>query len=168
MKTPELSETARFYFKTNGCCLSPFDSFLILRGIKTLPVRMDRQQSNAQKIAQWLKEQEKVEQVYYTGLPEHPGYEINKAQARGAGAMISFRVKDAQAAKCTLEKVQLISFAESLGGVETLLTYPTMQTHGDVPAEVKERLGITDDFLRLSVGIEDVDDLIADLAQALE
>ena len=168
VKTPELSETARFYFKTNGCCLSPFDSFLILRGIKTLPVRMDRQQSNAQKIAQWLKAQEKVEQVYYTGLPEHPGYEINKAQARGAGAMISFRVKDAQAAKCTLEKVQLISFAESLGGVETLLTYPTMQTHGDVPAEVKERLGITDDFLRLSVGIEDVDDLIADLAQALE
>lgn len=168
VKTPELSETARFYFKTNGCCLSPFDSFLILRGIKTLPVRMDRQQSNAQKIAQWLKEQEKVEQVYYTGLPEHPGYEINKAQARGAGAMISFRVKDAQAARRTLEKVQLISFAESLGGVETLLTYPTMQTHGDVPAEVKERLGITDDFLRLSVGIEDVDDLIADLAQALE
>lgn len=168
VKTPELSETARFYFKTNGCCLSPFDSFLILRGIKTLPVRMDRQQSNAQKIAQWLKAQEKVEQVYYTGLPEHPGYEINKAQARGAGAMISFRVKDAQAAKCTLEKVQLISFAESLGGVETLLTYPTMQTHGDVPTEVKERLGITDDFLRLSVGIEDVDDLIADLAQALE
>lgn len=168
VKTPELSETARFYFKTNGCCLSPFDSFLILRGIKTLPVRMDRQQSNAQKIAQWLKEREKVEQVYYTGLPEHPGYEINKAQARGAGAMISFRVKDAQAAKCTLEKVQLISFAESLGGVETLLTYPTMQTHGDVPTEVKERLGITDDFLRLSVGIEDVDDLIADLAQALE
>ena len=168
VKTPELSETARFYFKTNGCCLSPFDSFLILRGIKTLPVRMDRQQSNAQKIAQWLKEQENVEQVYYTGLPEHPGYEINKAQAKGPGAMISFRVKDAQAAKRALEKVQLISFAESLGGVETLLTYPTMQTHGDVPVEVKERLGITDDFLRLSVGIEDVDDLIADLAQALE
>ena len=168
VKTPELSETARLYFKTNGCCLSPFDSFLILRGIKTLPVRMDRQQSNAQKIAQWLKEQENVEQVYYTGLPEHPGYEINKAQAKGPGAMISFRVKDAQAAKRALEKVQLISFAESLGGVETLLTYPTMQTHGDVPAEVKVRLGITDDFLRLSVGIEDVDDLIADLAQALE
>lgn len=168
VKTPELSETARFYFKTNGCCLSPFDSFLILRGIKTLPVRMDRQQSNAQKIAQWLKEQKNVEQVYYTGLPEHPGYEVNKAQAKGSGAMISFRVKDAAAAKRALEKVQLISFAESLGGVETLLTYPTLQTHGDVPAEVKERLGITDDFLRLSVGIEDVDDLIADLAQALE
>lgn len=168
VKTPELSETARFYFKTNGCCLSPFDSFLILRGIKTLPVRMDRQQSNAQKIAQWLKEQKNVEQVYYTGLPEHPGYEVNKAQAKGPGAMISFRVKDAAAAKRALEKVQLISFAESLGGVETLLTYPTLQTHGDVPAEVKERLGITDDFLRLSVGIEDVDDLIADLAQALE
>ena len=168
VKTPELSETARFYFKTNGCCLSPFDSFLILRGIKTLPVRMDRQQSNAQKIAQWLKEQKNVEQVYYTGLPEHPGYEVNKAQAKGSGAMISFRVKDAAAAKRALEKVQLISFAESLGGVETLLTYPTLQTHGDVPAEVKERLGITDDFLRLSVGIENVDDLIADLAQALE
>lgn len=167
MKTQELSETARFYFKTNGCCLSPFDSFLILRGIKTLPVRMDRQQSNAQKIAQWLKEQKNVKQVYYTGLLEHPGYEVNKSQAKGPGAMISFRVSDEATAKRALERVRLISFAESLGGVETLLTYPTLQTHGDVPMEVKERLGITNDFLRLSVGIEDVDDLIADLDQAL-
>ena len=167
VKTQELSETARFYFKTNGCCLSPFDSFLILRGIKTLPVRMDRQQSNAQKIAQWLKEQKNVKQVYYTGLLEHPGYEVNKSQAKGPGAMISFRVSDEATAKRALERVRLISFAESLGGVETLLTYPTLQTHGDVPVEVKERLGITNDFLRLSVGIEDVDDLIADLDQAL-
>jgi len=167
VKTQELSETARFYFKTNGCCLSPFDSFLILRGIKTLPVRMDRQQSNAQKIAQWLKEQKNVKQVYYTGLLEHPGYEVNKSQAKGPGAMISFRVSDEATAKRALERVRLISFAESLGGVETLLTYPTLQTHGDVPMEVKERLGITNDFLRLSVGIEDVDDLIADLDQAL-
>jgi cystathionine gamma-synthase len=141
---------------------------MLIRGIKTLAVRMDRQQSNAQQIAEWLKAQKKIRQVYYVGLPEHPGYEINASQARGAGSMISFHTDSAATAKQILERVKLISFAESLGGVESLITYPMLQTHGDVPVEVRERLGITDCLLRLSVGIEKIDDLIEDLRQALE
>lgn len=164
----DLAEKIRYLYKTVGCCLSPFDSFLLIRGIKTLSVRMDKQQSNAQKLAGWLKKQENVKAVYYVGLPEHPGYEVNKRQARGAGSMISFQVDTKETAKRILEKVRLISYAESLGGVESLITYPMLQTHGDVPVEVRERLGITDCFLRLSVGIENADDLIADLKQALK
>ena len=109
-----------------------------------------------------------VTKVLYVGLDTHPGYEINKSQTRGAGSMISFYVDSPETAKRVLEKVKLISYAESLGGVESLITYPMLQTHGDVPPEVRERLGITDCFLRFSVGIENADDLIADLKQALE
>ena len=126
------------------------------------------QQENALKIANWLKEQEEIKEVYYVGLPEHPGYEINKSQARGFGGMISFHTDTAETAKRILERVKVISYAESLGGVESLITYPMLQTHGDVPAEIRERLGITDNFLRMSVGIENGDDLIEDLAQALK
>ena len=162
-----LAEQIRYLFKTIGSGLSPFDSFLVLRGIKTLSVRVERQQENAMKIASWLKEQKKVTDVYYVGLPEHPGYEINKKQSRGAGSMISFRTDTEETARKVLERVKLISYAESLGGVESLITYPMLQTHGDVPVEIRERLGITETFLRLSVGIENVDDLIADLEQAL-
>ena len=115
-----------------------------------------------------LKEQEEIKGVYYVGLPEHPGYEINKSQARGFGGMISFHTDTAETAKRILERVKVISYAESLGGVESLITYPMLQTHGDVPAEIRERLGITDNFLRMSVGIENGDDLIDDLAQALK
>ena len=132
-----------------------------------MSVRVERQQENAMKIANWLKEQKKVTDVYYVGLPEHPGYEINKKQSRGAGSMISFRTDTEETARKVLERVKLISYAESLGGVESLITYPMLQTHGDVPVEIRERLGITETFLRLSVGIENVDDLIADLEQAL-
>lgn len=164
----DLAERIRYIYKTVGCCLSPFDSFLLIRGIKTLSVRMEKQQSNAQILAEWLLEQENVKEVYYVGLSEHPGYEVNKGQARGAGSMISFRVDSAGTAKRLLEKVRLISYAESLGGVESLITYPMLQTHGDVPVKIREKLGITDCFLRLSVGIENADDLIADLKQALE
>lgn len=164
----DLAEKIRYLYKTVGCCLSPFDSFLMIRGIKTLSVRMEKQQRNAQVLAEWLKQQEKVKDVYYVGLPEHPGYEVNKNQAKGAGSMISFRVDTADTARKLLERVKLISYAESLGGVESLITYPMLQTHGDVPEDVRERLGITDSFLRLSVGIENVEDLIADLKQALE
>lgn len=164
----ELAEKIRYLYKTIGCCLSPFDSFLLIRGIKTLAVRMDRQQSNALEIAKWLQKQEKVTQVYYVGLPEHPGYAVNLGQAKGFGSMISFRTDTEETARALLERVRLISYAESLGGVESLITYPMLQTHGDVPREVREKLGITESFLRLSVGIEDVRDLIADLAQALE
>lgn len=163
----ELAEPMRYLYKTVGSGLSPFDSFLILRGIKTLAVRMERQQSNALAIAKWLQQQEKITQVYYVGLPEHPGYEVNLKQARGFGSMISFRTDTEQTARELLERVKLISYAESLGGVESLLTYPMLQTHGDVPVEVRERLGITENFLRMSVGIEHIDDLLADLEQAL-
>lgn len=163
-----VADKLRFLYKTTGSTLSPFDSFLLIRGIKTLSVRMERQQENALKIANWLKTQDKIREVYYVGLPEHPGYEINKKQSRGFGSMISFRTDTEQTARRVLERLQLIQFAESLGGVESLITYPMMQTHGDVPTEKRERLGITENFLRMSVGIENADDLIADLAQALE
>lgn len=163
----DLAEKIRFIYKTIGCSLSPFDSFLILRGIKTLSVRLEKQQSSAIRIAQWLKDHEKVKRVYYVGLPDAPGYEVNRRQARGAGSMISFAVDSAGTARKVLEKIRLITYAESLGGVESLLTYPMLQTHGDVPEDVREQLGITDCFLRLSVGIENADDLIEDLDQAL-
>ena len=163
-----LADKIRYIYKTTGGCLSPFESFLLIRGIKTLSVRMERQQENALKIANWLKEQAEIKGVYYVGLPEHPGYEINKSQARGFGGMISFHTDTAETAKRILERVKVISYAESLGGVESLITYPMLQTHGDVPAEIRERLGITDNFLRMSVGIENGDDLIEDLAQALK
>lgn len=163
----DLVEKIRNLFKTTGAGLAPFDSFLMLRGIKTLAVRMERQQSNAIAIAQWLSEQEKVKKVYYVGLPDHPGYQVNRKQARGFGSMISFQTDTEETAREILKRVRLISYAESLGGVESLITYPMLQTHGDVPPEVRERLGITETFLRMSVGIEHVDDLIADLDQAI-
>lgn len=168
LASQELSEKVRFHYKTVGCSLSPFDSFLMLRGIKTLCIRLERQQENAIQIAEWLASHKKVRQVYYVGLPSHPGYDINRRQATGSGSMISFRVDSARTAKRALERIRLISYAESLGGVESLLTYPMLQTHGDVPLETRRRLGITDEFLRLSVGIEDAYDLIADLESALQ
>jgi cystathionine gamma-synthase len=150
-----------------GSTLSPFDSWLILRGIKTLAVRMERAQENALAIANWLKQQPKVKQVYYVGLPEHPGYAVNKKQARGSGAMLSFALDSAETALQVLAKVKIITFAESLGGPESLITLPATQTHADVPAEERERLGITDSFLRMSVGLENASDLIEDLKQAM-
>ena len=166
VKDEELKEKLRYIFKTVGSCLSPFDSWLILRGIKTLAVRMEKAQENAFLIAGWLKEQGQVTKVFYPGLPEHPGYDIIKKQSRGYGAMISFEVESPELAKRILNKVQLLQFAESLGGVETLITYPIMQTHADVPkAELAEN-GITDRLLRISVGIEDGRDLLEDLQQA--
>lgn len=164
----DLAKQIRYLYKTVGCCLSPFDSFLLIRGIKTLAVRMEKQQRSAQVLAEWLKEQKRVKKVYYVGLPEHPGYEVNKSQARGTGSMISFQTDTAETARKILERVRLISYAESLGGVESLITYPMLQTHGDVPEDIREKLGITDCLLRLSVGIENTEDLIADLTQALK
>lgn len=163
----ELIDPMRYLYKTVGAGLSPFDSYLVLRGIKTLAVRMERQQSNALTVAQWLQKQKKITHVYYVGLPEHPGYDVNLKQARGFGSMISFRTDTEETARQLLERVSLISYAESLGGVESLLTYPMLQTHGDVPLEIRERLGITENFLRMSVGIEHIDDLLTDLEQAL-
>ena len=154
-------------YKTVGPSLAPFDSFLTLRGLKTLAIRMDRIQENAIKIANYLKTNKKITNVYYVGLPEHPGYEVNLSQARGFGGMISFTTDTAQTAKAAFEKIKIIKYAESLGGVESLITFPMYQTHADVPVEVRERLGITDKFIRFSVGIENADDLIKDLERAL-
>lgn len=156
----EVQEKLRFIIKTTGAGLAPFDCWLILRGIKTLGIRMERSQENAIKIANWLKEQPVVKHVYYPGLQEHPGYEIMKKQARGFGSMLTFQLESKEFALSVLEKVRMIKFAESLGGVETLITYPTTQTHADVPKEIRERNGITEATLRLSVGIEDAQDLL--------
>lgn len=152
---------------TDGAPLAPFDSWLALRGIKTLPLRLEKQQQNALSIARWLKEQDAVEAIYYVGLPEHPGHEICQKQSEGFGSMISFTVDSPERVAQILERVDIIIFAESLGGVETLITYPVTQTHESIPEEIRLQLGITDNLLRLSVGIEDVEDLIGDLEQAI-
>lgn len=159
----DVSERFRFLIKTTGAGLAPFDSWLILRGIKTLGIRMEKSQQNAMAIAEWLQGQRAVTKVIYPGLPGHPGHEVMKRQARGFGAMLTFQLESREFALSVLEKVHLIKYAESLGGVETLITYPATQTHADVPKEVRERNGITESTLRLSVGIEDVRDLLEEL-----
>ena len=164
----ERAKNYRLLAKTTGAALAPFDSWLVLRGIKTLALRQRKQEENAGRLACWLKEREEVEEVFYLGLPEHKGYELNKKQARGFGSMISFKVRSGEIALKLLENVRLITFAESLGGVESLLTYPKVQTHPDVPENVRQKLGIDEKLLRLSVGIEDAEDLINDLRQAFE
>lgn len=141
---------------------------MILRGIKTLSIRLDRQSENAIIIAKWLRQQALVEKVFYAGLKDHPGYEISSKQATGYGAMIAFEVKDRSVIERILKKIKLITFAESLGGVESLMTYPMVQTHSAIPEEVRNRVGVNERLLRLSVGIEHVDDLIDDLDQALK
>lgn len=164
----EISAKFRFLIKTVGSGLAPFDSWLILRGIKTLPIRMEKAQENAKAIVEFLQGYKGVQKVYYPGIPGTKGYEIHKSQASGAGSMITFEVESRELAVHLLKATKLIPFAESLGGTETLLTYPTTQTHADVPEEVRLKNGLTDKILRLSVGIEDVKDLIADLKQALD
>ena len=164
----DISEHFRFFIKTTGAGLAPFDSWLILRGIKTLGIRMERAQKNAVSIAEWLSRQKAVTRVIYPGLPTHLGHEIMKRQARGFGAMITFQVESRAFALAVLEKVRLIRFAESLGGVETLITYPVTQTHVDVPEDIRERNGITQSTLRLSVGIEDEKDLIEELERVFQ
>ena len=155
------------FVKSEGPNLAPIDSWLMLRSIKTLGIRVERQAANAIKIAKWLKERPMVTDVYYVGLAGHPGREIHRRQSTGDGSMISFKVKTADLAKAMLGRLKLICFAESLGGVESLLTYPIAQTHAEMPAELLAQTGLDDRLLRLSVGIEDVDDLLADLAQAM-
>lgn len=162
-----LAERLKLVQKSEGAVLAPFDCWLILRGIKTLAVRVERQQENALKISKWLSAHKRVEKVYYVGMPDHEGYEVSKTQASGFGAMISFSVTDRSIVEQILERVKVIIFAESLGGVESLITYPIVQTHSAIPQEMRERIGVTDKLLRLSVGIEAAEDIINDLEQAL-
>lgn len=164
----DIAEKLRFYQKSTGAVLSPFDSWLILRGIKTLAVRLERQEKNALYIAEKLSKHSEVISVNYPGLTSHPQHELCKKQCTGFGAMLSFTVKNKTKVENILKNVKIIMFAESLGGVETLITYPAVQTHSDVPYEVRQKIGITDTLLRLSVGIEDRDELLEDLLSAIE
>lgn len=168
VKDEEIDERLRFIYKTTGAGLSPFDSWLILRGIRTLSVRLNKAQENAFAIAEYLQKNKHVTKVIYPGLKEHPGYDIMKKQASGFGAMLTFEVDSAEFAKEILANVELIYFAESLGGTETLITYPITQTHADVPKDVLEKNGINDRILRLSVGIEGTEDLINEFERVLE
>ncbi len=167
-KTDELGEKIYFYLNGAGSILAPMESWLLLRGMKTLGVRMNRAEQNAQALAEWLKLHPQVVKVFYPGLEEHPQHQLAKKQQKGFGAMLSFRVKDAKMVPAILHRLKVFIFAESLGGVESLMTYPLTQTHSDVPPDVREKLGITDTLLRVSVGIEDIGDLKADLEQALQ
>lgn len=166
VKDSGLSDKLRFSYKTVGVNLAPMDSWLVLRGIQTLAVRLDRAQENAKILADWLVKQKIVKKVIYPGLENHPGHELMKKQARGFGAMLTFDVDSYESVKRILESVKLIQYAESLGGTETLLTYPLTQTHADVPKEILAENGISERTLRVSVGIENVNDLIKDLEQA--
>ncbi len=167
VKDPALGERLHKIAYALGATLSPFDSYLMIRGIKTLALRMERQQQTALAIARWLQQQSKVTRVHYVGLPDHPGYARNAAQSRGSGGMLSFAVDSPETALKILQGVRIITFAESLGGPESLITLPSLQTHRDVPEADRLRLGITDSLLRLSVGLENAEDLIADLKQAM-
>ena len=163
----KLAERIELLVKSEGPNLSSMDSWLMLRSLKTLGVRLERQAKSALEIAKWLKTLPEVKEVYYPGLESHPGYKLQQKQATGAGGMISFKVSSADLAKAVLGKLRIIAFAESLGGVESLLTYPIAQTHAEMPKELIERTGLDDTLLRLSVGLEDVEDLKADLRQAI-
>lgn len=166
-REPELGERLYFLQNSTGAILPPQDCWLLMRSLKTLPLRLERHCSNAQTVAQWLSSHPRVSAVYYPGLKNHPGHALCKSQTRGFGGMLSFRVDSAETARRVLKRLQLISFAESLGGVESLMTLPAVQTHGDIPEAERLRLGICESLLRLSVGVEDVEDIIADLQQAL-
>ena len=166
-KDKALGEKIIYISKTIGANLAPFDSFLIERGIKTLAIRMERINDNAIKIANWLKTLKEIKKIYYVGLENHKGYEINKSQSKGFGGMISIEVESKKLALKILKNIKIFQYAESLGGVDSLITYPMKQTHADVPEEERIRRGINDKFLRISVGIENVNDLINDLKEAI-
>jgi cystathionine gamma-synthase len=167
VKDAKLAEKVGFLQNALGATLGPQDSWLLIRGLKTLGLRLDCQQQNALMIAQWLEQHAWVEKVYYPGLPSHAGYLTQRRQASGFGAVISFTLKDKTLIPAILKNFSVISFAESLGGVESLITYPFVQTHADIPADIRERLGINDRLLRISVGIENSEDLIDDFDRVL-
>jgi cystathionine beta-lyase/cystathionine gamma-synthase len=165
---PEHAERFRFVQKCTGGILSPFDSYLLMRGVKTLAVRMKQHDANGRVVADFLKEHKNVQQVFYPGLVEHPQHELAKRQQRGFGSMISMELGSLERANTFAKSLRLGLLAESLGGVETLICHPATMTHAAVGAEGRARLGITDGLMRVSVGIEDVEDIIADLEQALD
>jgi cystathionine beta-lyase/cystathionine gamma-synthase len=169
MNDDKLREDLYFIQKSCGAVPGPFDCFLVLRGIKTLGVRMRAHCENGMKIAYYLRNHPKVAKVYWCGFPEHPSYKITKKQMRDFGGMMSFTLKDdnIETAKKVLSSTKLFALAESLGGVESLINLPSMMTHASIPREERLKIGLTDGLIRLSVGIEDSDDLIADLAQAI-
>ena len=162
-----LAERLAFIQNATGGVLGPFDSFLLIRGIKTLGVRLDRHVENAEKAAAHLNAHRAVKKVYYPGLPDAQGYEINKKQAKNGGAMISFELYENYDIKRFFSSLKLIALAESLGGVESLVCHPASMTHASIPYEVRQKVGITDGLIRLSIGIENIDDLIYDLDQAI-
>ncbi|MGM0881909.1 MAG: aminotransferase class I/II-fold pyridoxal phosphate-dependent enzyme [Bacillota bacterium] len=166
-KGKELSAEMAFLHNSIGAVLGPQDSWLLMRGMKTLALRMERHQYNATTIANYLMKHEAVEDVYYPALQHHPGHDIQNKQSSGNTGIFSFRLKDARYVEPILRHIKLIAFAESLGGVESLMTYPAVQTHADIPLEIRQAIGVDDRLLRFSVGIEHADDLIGDLEQAL-
>ena len=168
LNNEEAYESMKFYENAAGNVPSPFDAWLVLRGIKTLAVRMRQHDENARAVAKFLAEHPRVEKVYYPGLPSHPDYELAKRQMSGFGGMVSFQFKGVYADVDKLvRRFKVFSLAESLGGVESLVCHPVSMTHGSIPKEIREARGLTDTLLRLSVGIEDAEDLLADLQQAL-
>ncbi|MBE0336865.1 PLP-dependent transferase [Paenibacillus sp. 23TSA30-6] len=167
-KGKELSAEISFLHNSIGAVLSPSDSYQLMKGMKTLALRMDRHEHNATVLANYLLTHPAVAEVFYPGLEGHPGREIQNKQSSGNTGIFSFKVKDARYVEPLLRNIKLIAFAESLGGVESLMTYPAVQTHADIPAEIRDAVGVDDRLLRLSVGIEHTDDLIEDLRSALE
>ncbi len=166
-KDAQLGEDLHFLQNAIGGILGPQDSWLLMRGMKTLGVRMEEHEANARRLAEWLSQRKDIERVLYPGLPSHPGHELSKRQARGFGGMISFDVGSASRADEVLSKVKWFTLAESLGAVESLISVPARMTHASIPPERRAELGITDGLIRISVGIEDMEDLIEDLEQAL-
>lgn len=167
VNSKELAEKLHFIQNSTGGVLNPFDSWLLIRGIKTLSVRMDRHIENANYLAQFLKDHEAVEKVYYPGFEDHPGYEIHKKQTSGAGAIISFVLKEGFNINEFFKGVKLITLGESLGGVESLISHPATMTHASIPVEIRQEIGIVDNLIRLSVGIENKKDLAGDIEKAL-
>ena len=167
LKNAEDAEWIKFIQNSVGAILSPFDSFLVLRGTKTLAVRMEAHDKNGRQVAAFLAEHPKVQHVHYPGLASHPQHEIAKKQQRGFGGMVSFETGSLENAKRVLERVKICTLGESLGGVESLISHPATMTHASVPPETREKIGITDGLVRVSVGIEDIEDIIADLDHAL-
>ena len=167
-KTKELAEKIAFIQNSTGGVLPPFDSFLLIRGIKTLGVRLDRHVANAQAAAKFLSEHSAVKSVHYPGLPTDKGFEVNKKQAKNGGVMISFELQDNYDIEKFFESLELVTLAESLGGVESLVCHPSTMTHASIPEEIRKKVGITDGLIRLSIGIENIDDILADIEQAIE